>query len=305
MVKLLVSLALVLGSHLAQAREIDRTAVLVNGDVILRSDLSAFKKNFELRKQLDPFVQILSYSGDAKDADALNYLVQERLVQQKYPPTDDEIEEEINAVQRNNRIDREHLKELLKSQGVKYEDYRRLLGVSVAKRKLIEKDLRPLAAISDEDVRNYYYTDAAFAARRKSQRLVLSYTLQQMLLPSEALAQSASRRLRAGEDFDSVASELAPKGVETSRIASMSEEDMNPKIREAIQGMKVGDSTKIIVSGQTYMILRILEIGAPQDPVFEKDKERIRNDLFQKALVNQLHLWTERERASSYIHVSS
>jgi peptidyl-prolyl cis-trans isomerase SurA len=289
----------------AHGREIDRTAVLVNGDVVLKSDIQAFRKNFELRKQIDPFIQILSYAGDAKDADAMDYLVQERLVLQKYPPTEDQIEEEINAVQRNNRIDRDHLKELLKSQGVKFEDYRRLLGVSVSKRQLIEKDLRPLAAISDEDVRNFYYTDAVYSARRKSQKLVLSYTLQQMLIPSETIAQTAQKRLKAGEDFDSVASELSSRGVESTRLASMSEENINPKIREAIQGMKVGESTKTIVAGGSYMILRILEIGAPQDPVFEKEKERIRNDLFQKALVGQLRLWTERERASSYVHVSS
>ena len=290
----------------AQGREIDRTAVLVNGDVVLHSDINSFKKNFPLRREIDPFIQLMSTSGDAsKDADALNYLVQERLVQQKYPASEDEIEEEINAVQRNNRIDREHLKEVLKSQGVKFEDYRRLMGVSVSKRKLIEKDLRPLAAISDEDVRNHYYTDAAFNARRKEQKLVLSYTLQQMLLPNSTVADMAQKKLKAGEDFDSVSSELAARGAESSRLASISEENLNPMIRDAIQGMKVGESTKTIVAGTTYMILRILEIGAPKDPVFEKEKERIRNELFQKALVNQLKLWTERERASSYVHVSN
>ena len=291
---------------LAQAREIDRTAVLVNGDVILKSDVSSFKKNFALRREIDPFIPLMSYSPDAaKDADAMNYLVQERLVLQKYPASEDEIEEEINAVQRNNRIDRDHLKEVLKSQGVKFEDYRRLMGVSVSKRKLIEKDLRPLAAISDEDVRNFYYTDAAYSARRNEQKLVLSYTLQQMLLPSESIAQTAQKRLRGGEDFDSVAAELSSRGVESSRLASMSEENINPKIREAIQGMHVGESTKTIVAGQTYMILRVLEIGAPKDPIFEKEKEQIRNEMFQKALVSQLKLWTEREKAASFVHVST
>ncbi len=289
-----------------EAREIDRTAVLVNGDVVLRSDLAAFRKNFSLRREIDPFVPLMNFANEsAKEKDAIDYLVQERLVLQKYPAQDDEIEEEINAVQRNNRIDREHLKEVLKSQGVKFEDYRRLMGISVSKRKLIEKDLRPLAAISDEDVKNYYYTDSGFQSRRRDQRLVLSYTLQQMLIAKQAVAETAQKRLKAGEDFDSVAADLAGKGVETSRLGTLSEENMNGKIRDAIQGLKVGESTKPIAAGSGYMILRILEIGAPKDPVFEKDKEKIRNELFQKALVTQLRLWTERERLSSYVHLSN
>ena len=299
-------LPFLLFAPLSQAREIDRTTVLVNGDVVLKSDLNVFRKNFALRKEIDPFVALVSLTSEevAKDKEALDYLVQERLVLQKYPSQDEEVEEEINVVQRNNHMDRDHLKEVLKSQGVKFEDYRRLLNVSVSKRKLIDRDLRPLAAISDADVRNFYYTDASYQTRRKEQKLVLSYTLQQMLLPTQAMSETAQKRLKSGEDFDSVSAELASRGAESSRLGTISEDNMNPKIRDGIEGLKVGESTKVMSTGSGYMILRILEIGAPKDPVFEKEKEKLRNELFQKALVNQLRLWTERERASSYIHVS-
>lgn len=289
----------------ANAREIDRTSVLVNGDVVLKSDINSFKKNFPLRREIDPFVNLVSMSSDAKEKDVVDYLIQERLVSQKHNASDDEVEEEINVVQRNNRIDRDHLKEVLKSQGVKFEDYKRIMGVAVSKRKLIEKELRPLAAVSDEDVKNYYYTDSSFQTRRKDSKLVLSYTLQQMLIPSQALAETAVKRLRGGEDFDSVASDLSTKGVESSRLGTISEDNMNSRIKEAVTGLKVGDSTKAFNTGSGYMVLRILEIGAPKDPVFEREREKIRNELFQKALVNQLRLWTERERASSYVHLSS
>ena len=289
-----------------QAREVDRTAVLVNGDVILRSDVSSLRKNFSLRREIDPFVGLTAFRPESgKDKDLLDYLIQERLSLQKYPATEDEIEEEISAIQRTNRIDREHLKEVLKSQGVKFEDYHRIMGVSVSKRKLIEKELRPLSAISDEDVKNFYYTDNSFQNRRKDNKLVLSYTLQQMQLPSQAVMEVAQKRLKAGEDFDSVAADLAGRGVESSRLGTISEENMNSKIRDAVQGLKVGESTKAIPAGAGYIVLRVLEIGAPKDPVFERDREKIRNELFQKALINQLRLWTERERASSYVHLSN
>lgn len=304
MLKLTPVFLFLLVSISAHSREVDRTVVLVNGDVVLKSDVNALKKNFSLRREIDPFVGITSFSPDAaKEKEIIDYLIQERLVMQKYPATEDEIEEEINAVQRSNRIDRDHLKEVLKGQGVKFEDYRRIMGVSVTKRKLIERDLRPLAAISDEDVKNHYYTDNAYLNRRKESKLTLSYTLQQMLLPNQAVMQTAEKRLKAGEDFDSVASDLAGRGVESSRLGTISEENMNSKIHEAVQGLKVGESTSPLSTGSGYMILRVLEIGAPKDPSFERDRERIRNELFQKALINQLRLWTEREKAASYIHL--
>lgn len=290
-------------TSVAQARLVDRTVALVNSEVILQSDVNAFKKNAALRREIDPFIGLTGFSSDnAKDIQ--EYLVQEKLALQKSAPTEEEIEEEINAIQRNNKIGRDQLKEVLRGQGVDFEDYRRLMAVSVAKRKLVDRELRPLAAVSDEDVKNFYYTDNAFQSRRKEQKLVLTYGIQQLILPSSSLAETASKRIRAGEDFDAVTADLAGQGAESSRLPSISEENMNPKIREAIQGLKVGEATKPVSAGSGYLILKITEIGAPKDPTFEKEKEKIRGMLFQKALVSQLKTWTEREKAGSYVHIS-
>lgn len=287
-------------STTAQARTIDRTAALVNADVVLDSDLSSFKKNFSLRKELDPFIGLTNFQPKSMQ-DVLDYLVQEQLVLQKESVSDDEVEAEIDGVQRNNNIDRGKLQEVLKAQGVNFEIYKRLMRVAVAKRKLIEKELRPLAAVSDEDVKNFYYTDASTQEARNKQKLVLTYTMQQLIVPNQKLAEAAAKRLKAGEDLDAVGVELASQGAETSKVAALSEENMNSKIREAIQNLKVGETTRPISTGAGYMILKIIEIGAPTDPVFEASKEQIRGVLFQKALLNQLKIWTEREKASSYV----
>lgn len=297
-------LFLLLASVTAEARLVDKTTALVNGDVILQSDLATFRKNQTLRREIDPFISLTNFSSDSTK-DIQDYLIQEKLVLQKATPSEDEVEEEINSVQRNNRIGREQLKEVLKAQGVNFDDYRSLMSIAVAKRKLLDRDLRPLAAVSDDDVKNFYYTDSAFKARQKEQKLVLTYGLQQLILPSSALAEEASRRIRAGEDFDAVTSDLASKGAESSRLPSISEENMNAKIKEAIQGLKVGEATKPVSAGSGYLILKVTSLSAPKDQTFEKEKERIRGLLFQKALVNQLKIWTERERAASYVHISA
>lgn len=289
-------------SNSAHARLIDKTTALVNSDVVLLSDLNSFNKNLSLRKEIDPFMSLTGFSS-SNSKDILEYLIQEQLILQKSAVTDGEIEEEITNVQRNNKIDRESLKQVLKGQGVDFEDYQKLMKVSVAKRKLVDKELRPLSVVTDDEVKSYYYTDSAFQESRKKQKLVLSYTLQQMLVPDRELTETVQKRLKAGEDFDSISSELSSQGVENSKLGTISEENLSSTIREAVQGMKVGESTKPISAGSGYMILKILDVSAPKDSSFEKEKERIRGFLFQKALLNQLRLWTERERNSSYIHI--
>lgn len=301
----LLTFAVTAGLYIPQANAklVDKTVALVNSEVILLSDLQTFKKNFSLRKELDPFISLHNGPlGEKKEIQ--EYLIQEKLVLQKQPPVEEEVEEEINAVQRNNKIDRNQLKEVLRSQGVRFEDYRQLMMISVSKRKLVDRELRSLAAISDEDVKNHYYTDPSFRSTREGNKLVLTYTLQQLILPNLDLANQAQKRLNAGEDFDAVTADLSPKGAESSTLKNISEDNLNAKIRESIQGLKVGESTKPISAGSGYILLKITEIGAPKDPVFEREKERIRGLLFQKALVTQLKLWTEREKASSYVKIS-
>lgn len=297
---LLLALLVTLPAH---GRTIDRTVALVNSDVILQSDLEEFRQNLSLRREIDPFMGLTNFAGDSTKS-IMEYLVQEALALQKHAPSEEEIEQEINAVQKNNKIDRDRLREVLKGQGVNFDIYRKLMGVSVAKRKLIDRELRPLAAISDEDVKNFYYTDPVNRDKRKEQRLVLTYRLQQLILPNQGIAEGAARRLRNGDDFDTVAADLAAQGAESSKLPPLSEENMNPRIREAVQGLRVGESTKPVVAGSAYMILRVQEVGAPKDSVFEGEKERIRGQLFQKSLLNQLKLWTERERAAAYINLT-
>lgn len=288
----------------AHARLIDKTVALVNSDLILQSDISEFQKTFSLRREIDPFVSLTQFSSPTTE-DVLQYLIQETLVLQKSVPTPEETEEEINLVQRNNKISREQLKEVLRSQGVNFEIYQKLMGVSVAKRKLIDRELRPLAAVSDEEVKNHYYTDSVYMSKRRDQKLVLSYSMQQLIVPNAKLADSIHKRLRDGEDFDSLSSSMANEGVESTKLNSISEESLNSGIKNAIQGLGVGEVTKPISAGSGYLLLKITAIGAPKDPEFEKEKEKIRSVLFQKSLLNQLKRWTERERATAYVHLSN
>lgn len=296
----ILALALLAGGS-AQARLVDRTAAAVNADVITLSDIQAFPRTSGPRRDLDIFFNFFQMNPQS-EADIMDYLIQERLVLQKFAITKDEVESEINNIQTQNKIDRDRLKLMLASQGLDYDEYERFMKVALAKRKLIG-ELRALAIVTDEEVRNHYYTSSEFADRSKNQRLLLSYTLEQMSLPSEDLAKEVSRRLRAGEDFDSLAAEFANRGVDRSSLGTFQETRLSGPVREALAGLKSGASTKPIYTGSGYQILKISEIGAPKDEGFERLKEQIRNQLFRKSMLAQLKLWTEKERSVSYIYL--
>jgi parvulin-like peptidyl-prolyl isomerase len=141
---------------LSLAKTLDKLVASVNSSPILFSDLQAFKKSFGLRAQLDPFLAESRLSATSKESQILEYLVDEKLILSQFPVSDAEVEQEINSIQSNNKINRASLKTAIQQQGFRFEDYFELIRVGTAKRNLIDRDIRSKMSINDEDIKNYY-----------------------------------------------------------------------------------------------------------------------------------------------------
>jgi peptidyl-prolyl cis-trans isomerase SurA len=302
-VQLLTILVSFLISLSAEARILDRTVAIVNADVITLSDTTKFRRYFNLRKEVDPFVAFFGLNPEALK-DITDHLIQETLVTQKMAPSKADVDEEIQTILRKNNIELDALKNILSAQGVSFEAYTQLMGISVAKRKLIDRELRPLAVVTEDEVKNFYYTDPAFLARKKKQELLLSYDLSQARIEGQQLATEISDRIAAGEDFDAVTARYVDRGVRTAALGVLREDSLSQQIRNSLDGLKVGDSSKPVALGTDfYVIHKINSISAPKDPVFEREKSQIQSILYQRAMQRQLQLWTERERRSAFIHI--
>ncbi len=286
---------------IAEARIIDRTAAVVNGAVILTSDIDNFRKQIKFRGQLDPFISVFQLVPE-NEKDILNYLIQEQLILQKFDPKDEEVESAINGIQQNNGITRDQLKQVLTSQGVTFDLYKEMMRTSVAKGRLIEQ-LKPLAIISDDQVRNFYYTNPEFKDLRKNQKTVLSYDLEQLLLPNRTTADLAQARLNNGEDLASLVNQMSDRGVELVNLGVLSEEALNAVTKKALESVGSGGFSQPINTGSGYIILHVKSIGSPKDPAFERIKEQLRNRLGRTALSKQLAIWTEHERGGSFVHI--
>ena len=286
----------------ANAQVIDRTMAVVNGDVLLLSDIEQFKEQSKLRGELDPFISFFQLRPST-EKEILNYLIQERIILRKMDPKEDEVEEEINNIQRNNGINREQLKQVLLSEGASFDVYKEMMRISVAKRKVIDRDLRPLAIITDEQVKKFYYTSPEFLERRKTNKLVLSYDIDQINTPNKLTADLAHERLSKGEDVESLVKQLEKRGVEKVSLGVLSEENLNKTIRKALESVGAGGVSMPIDTGSGYIILFVRSIGSPKDPAFEKIKEQLRNQLFRQSLKVQLSAWTTREQSGSFVHI--
>ena len=291
---------------------LDRVEAAVNTRAILTSDISHFREIVKLRSQLDPLFAGTSLSregAEAKSEAITEFLIDEKIIAQQFPKSDQEVEQEVLSIQNSNHLDRQALKEALAREGFSFSDYFELIRTSSSKRELIDREIRTKVSISDDELKNWFYGQyVKNTAIPKSYHLsVLSITIanyknyaaaRQVLLDS-------IKRVQQEESFEDVARNLNDDGTGSSGgdLGTLSEDHMSPTIRDQVKKLNIGKMGEIFESTPGHlMALRLNDVHSAEEERYEKMKEEIRNQLSTAEYQHQIALWLDRHRQSSFVH---
>lgn len=302
-------------SHSSSGSEIriDRLEASVNSRIILMSDIFDFKKTSGLRAQLDPLFNgtpLSKRSSQAKDQEIVDFLIEENLILEQFPVKNEEIEQEIKSIQASNNISRENLVEALNQQGYSFSDYFKLISTSIAKRNLIDRDIRTKVHISDDDVKNYFYNHYEGPKSSLAYRIkIITVTPSNYKRKTAALeiAQKALREIKAGDSFEEVAKRYSdgPTATSGGDLGLMSPSEMSPVIKTEIRKLNVGQVSSLLgTSDTTYFIIKLADIKSGQEKKLDSLKEKIRAQLTAKEYQHQIGLWLEREKQKAFVHLA-
>ena len=228
----------------------------------------------------------------------------------QFPVEDAEVEQNITSIQNNNHITRDGLKQALAEQGFSFEDYKELIRTAASLRNLVDREIRPRVAISDDDVKNYYYNHFSkdSAAPRAFHIQLIGVSSKHYKTPKAAreVISHALASINKGESFEEVAkttSDLSSRNF-GGDLGVLSENELYPFIRDAVKNLEVGAVTHIIEAGApaVYYLVKLVEVKSTLGEEFEKAKEEIRTRLANTEYQRQLVLWEERQRDTSSIH---
>lgn len=114
-----------------------------------------------------------------------------------------------------------------------------------------------------------------------------------------AAAQTAARRLRSGEGFGAVASELGQQ--ETRRTLGRGE--VAPQLEDAIFAAKTGQVVGPLPSGQGYVVYKIVNREDADVLSFEQARDRLRAQLEGEAFLKADREFREQLRAKAHIDI--
>jgi peptidyl-prolyl cis-trans isomerase SurA len=284
------------------ATTIERLEASVNNQPILKSDLARFRKTIPLRAQLDPLfsgTDLAKKGASAADSEILEFLIDEKIIIQQFPMTDAEVETEVNSIQANNQITREQLKQAIAAQGFSFDAYFNLIRIGAAKRNLIDREIRTKVAVSEDDVRNYYYNTYA-----KGKPAPQAYEIEIITQKDRKKIEVALQALKNGAPFSEIAKKYSDDdtGATGGVLGVLTEEQMNKGIRSEVKKLRVGETSGILGNSKSkYFFIRIASVRAADDQRLKLVQDQIRAQLAGGEYQRQLQLWLERQRQIAFI----
>jgi peptidyl-prolyl cis-trans isomerase SurA len=261
---------------IAKAEVIDKIVATVNDRPITTYDL----------KELAPFYH-------AKDEKQLlnnvidDYVIEDIAKKDGIVLTDEDINQFIENVAKNNNLTKDQLEEKIKQQGLNYDYYTEFAKFNAYKLKVMQKVFAPTIQIDEQEIKNFYNNHANLFNQS-------TVVLDIIETSNKNDIEDAMKQLQLGASFDSVKEKYS---VDKSEPKKVYVSDINKQLQGIIEKMQVGQISPIIESSNGYFIIKVLD-KKDVNLSFDEVKDKIRNLLFEEKLQERFASWLNGIKSS-------
>jgi len=307
------ALAVVLGlaAH-ARADEMlaDGIAAQVGNDIVLVSEVMQHVGPIEAKMRAAdlPAVEIAKLR-----AAGLEKLIEMRLIEQivrraELFASDDEIDQTIDAIARDNGITREQLERSVVAQGITFEQYRSQLKAEIERRKVIGTMVASKVQVEESEVRARYaerFSDQPASGTTVHLRQIL-VTFGAVLSADEKAAcvpvRQARDRIQGGEAFEKVASEISEvASAQGGDIGWLHIDSLASWMSEVVAQLKDGETSDVIELPFGCSLLKLVERREFKPISYEEARERLRIEVYEQHIEKEFRRWMEELRAQTFI----
>lgn len=298
-------------SSLFSAEVVDTIAAIVNDDIITSS---------ELRQSMLPFVadykvrygSAFAEKLDEARVDALNRLIEEKLILQEAKKQGIEVDE--------SEIDKRL--EQVKSRTASVEEFNQMLdssGLTIAKLKeryheqimmknLVNQVVSSKVRISPTEIAAYYYghrEDFELPRKVNFRVLLLKPLPARGMEQTERLAESLLVRARSGEDFEFIVKQYSqgPNKEKGGEMGYVNEDGLIDEIKKNISNMQPGDISSLIKTSTGFHIIQLIDVKEAELKSLEEVSDAIRERLFQRDAELALREFVDNLKEDAYIEI--
>ena len=300
-----------------RADMVDRTVAIVNGEIILYSDL---------QEQLKIMAKLVPDAGrdlqdptkkNAIEHDILTQMIRQKLAEQeakrqKITINNTEVEAQLKAIMEQNHATPEQFEYMLRWNGETLEKFKEGIRKDLERNRLMDRAFKNKVVITDAQVDAFMKGGQVDVAASKAQvRLGLIFLPVNAKSPKQADVEKTGRdvlaKLKGGADFSKMAMEHSqgPSASDGGDIGFIAPEDLAPYLAKGIKDLKSGEISELVAGPNGYYILKVIEIKRQvQDKSDPNLREKIRLQLQQKEENRKFDEWLRGLESKAFIQVT-
>ncbi len=310
-----VALLLAVCPYDLHAETLNRVVAIVNDDVITLYELNQRMREMtgstpeDMRSEneqryLETRRKILELMIDEKCA-------QDRIRELGIKVSEKEIDSAIETIKRRNSWTQEDLLAMLKNEGITWEAYRDRVKTDLERYTLINAQVKSKIIIREEEIVRYYEENKADFGSEESVHLAGIFLIGKNTGDEEEYRELKRKgedilsRLKNGEDFGKLAKELSqgPGADEGGDLGTFKTLELEPALREALEGIEEGGFTDLIPRANGLQIIKLIKRQRAQVKSFEEVKDTIYDTLYREEVNKRYMDWIRELRKESYTKV--
>lgn len=301
----------------ASAEVIERIVATVNDSIITQTDMDKFADQLKSGGLTDDLLvpdeeskkQILSDRAKLLDVMIDEKVIDSEVKKQDLSVSIERVEQEIRSIAKRNGISRDALKNAIQERGVKFSDYQDFIKRGLERQALIEKAIVSKIKISEDDVQAQFLAQSGQRGEDS-----FEYTLAQIffspqkggMAKARERAQYVLNKLGEGSSFETLAGDYSedPNFSAGGVLGTFKTGEILKEFERAAQKLQPNEHSGIVETKSGLHIIKVLRKKLIPDPRLESAKDKIRNQIYEKAYKKQFRSWLEQLRSEAFIRIN-
>ncbi len=302
MKKIAIFSLVLLFSSFAQAASklLDKTLAIVDDQVYTHSMIKRIVDTLPVRKNISGMI----YSKtDLKENEVVEIqirklLIRSRLTDLGYIIADDQVEGQIKETEQRLNLKRDQLLQFLSSNNFTFDEYFELVRESMEFNIFIGRVIQPLVSVTEQEIKNAFYRQNA-----SNKMLNFKYNLVDFSLSKKEFKSLTGHEMKEALIRFQADGHLPEKMRELSTIdlGDMTEEGLDLKVREVLKKTDEGSFTGPVLMNDRYHSFYVKKKDLVESEKFLKEKDQIKEQLFDELVKKMFDVWTQREKNKHYI----
>jgi len=284
----------------SEAILLDKTIAIFNDQIITQSMVERLRESYETRRFLAGHIYKEKSSNPNYFVDLIinRLLIRDKLKKFGIEINDRAIEERVNMIKSNFKLNQDQLLAFLANKGLSYKEYFEVMREGIEYQQFFLKHITPLVNVSNQEIKNLFIKKQSTNTTISFNYYLINYSFKKDgkdSIDKQKLFEVIKKFHTTGivpSDFSSI---------EKFDLGDLSEESLSEKIQSVLKPLGEGEFSFHYYDKGKFTSFFIKEKNIKESESFKRSKKILKQELIEKKSQKVLAAWLKREKRLYHI----